>query len=121
MAAAASATAIALIIAYLFYYALHLLATFGKGGVKTTDVQERGNKLYLYAIIALLSIHFVTTFAAVFAWITLITLGAYLYSAFLVEEKKKALAPIFEIAYISSLLIWWIGETAAIFNLNVVS
>jgi len=120
MASSAVATGVALVFAYLLYFVLHLLSVFGKAGLKPADVQEKAKKLYLFAIISLLSIHFVTTYAAVFAWLTLVALFAHFFTLFLVDEdKKKTLGPVVELAYMGLLLVWWIGETVAIFGINV--
>ena len=119
MASSASATAVALLFAYIIYYALHLLNVFGKGSYKAEELQERSKKMYLFGIIALLSIHFVSTYAAVFAWLTFIALGAYYFTLFVAdEEKRKKLFTLTGLAYMGLLTVWWIGETVVIFSID---
>ena len=118
MASSASATAVALLFAYIIYYGLHLLNIFGKGNFKTEELQERNKKMYLFAIIALLSIHYVSTYAAVFAWLTFVALIAYYVTLFIAdEEKKKKLFALTGLAYMGLLTVWWIGETVVIFSI----
>ena len=113
------AVGIAVLIVYFIHYVSQTLAVFGKGNVDINDVQERGRKLYLFGTIALLSIHFVSTFGAIMAWITVfVIIGYYGTMGIGDEEKKKRLFALLGLAYTVVVTAWWIGDTAKIFMIK---
>jgi hypothetical protein len=117
MSGKAVAVGIAVLLAYFLHYILSLGSFSEKLSVKYDDLYERWKKLYLFGIFGLLSIHMPSTYAAVFAWISLVVLGFYYCSAMSSdEERKKRLFNVTGLAYISVLTVWWIGETANIFS-----
>lgn len=112
----ATAVAVALIFVYVIHYVCHVLARLGKANLKEADVEERAKKLYLYGIVALLSVHFVSVYGAVLAWFTFLSFAAYYGTMFIAdEEKKKKLFSLTGLAYTGFLTVWWIGQTVDIF------
>ena len=116
MGSTSAAVGAALFFGYLIHYVLHLLALGGKAGLKLTDIEERAGKLYLFGFIGILSIHFASTYAAVFSWFTLITLIVFYCSALVKDpHSKRKLYTTSRLVYTMFLTFWWIGETATIF------
>jgi hypothetical protein len=117
MAAAPKAIGVSLLLGYLIHYICYLLASFEKFGLKTEDVAERNKKLYLFGILGLLSVHFCSTWAAIFSWLTLCSLVLFYLTCFKSdEEQKKKTAAFGGFIYSVLLTFWWIGATVDIFD-----
>lgn len=113
-------TAIPLFLAFVVHYGFNTLTVLGKGDIKVDDLYERSRKLYLYGIAALLSMHFTSTFGAVFAWLTFFALtGFYVTLKISDEEKKKRLTALSSLIYMSLLAAWWLGQTVIVFTIKV--
>jgi hypothetical protein len=117
MSAQAVATGVAVLFGYMIHYAFHLLAIKGRNNLKVEDIEERAKKLYLFGFLGVLSVHFTTSYGALFCWLTLFTLIPYYGSALNENElSKRKWFVTGGMLYSLLLTFWWIGQTAIIFK-----
>jgi hypothetical protein len=117
MSAQSVATGVAVFFGYLIHYLFHIGALLGKANLKVEDIEERAKKLYLFGFLGVLSVQFTTSYGALFAWLTLLTLIPYYASALNTTDLNKRKWFITGgLLYSLVLTFWWIGQTAIIFK-----
>ena len=114
------AIGLAVLVAYLAHYLTYIFALYGKFGLQVSEVEERAKKIYMFGILGILSVHFTTFYAAVFAWITCgCFLIFYLSAAFTPDYNKRKYFVLGGMLYSGVTVVWWVGQLVAIFiNLN---
>ena len=116
MTTASFAVGLAVIFAYVTHHLIYSLALYGKLGFKMSDVEDRAQKMYLFGMIGVLSMHFSTAFGAVFSWLTFVAFFVFYTSAgFNPEYNRRKFFVLGGIFYTSMLTVWWVGQMISIF------